>query len=1110
VPGFDRRDGSAGGAIPKPVFYHTKEALMSQNRCTGGALALAAAVFSLLAFPVALAAQATGAIEGTVTMAGTGRPMPNVRVEVLGTQLAAATDLNGRYVIREVPAGQRVIRASSIGYSRLEATVTVLAGQTVPVNFALERAVIQLDEVVVTGTAGGQAKRELGITVSSIPVLEKLENAPIRNVVELLTARTPGLTLLANSGQVGSSSNVRIRGAGSLTAGYNPVFYVDGIRIESGVIEGTSLFQGGTALDFLNPDDIESIEVIKGPAASTLYGADAANGVIQIITKKGRGGAQAAQWTARVEVGENAWDRRISGDNYVTYRRCTVAMQNNPIAERGCAVAAGVWPADSIKWWGKDENGNAKLFTGIPEQDIIRIPGSQEFVLKDDPLFRHPAALRKGQSYDVDVSVRGGAQNMGYFLSFNRSSDEGVYFNNFSRRIGGRGNFDFQVGHQLNMSTQFSYVRNNVRQPLNNNASNGVIRNASRGRARGQTAPWEPGFLGFSPWVSNEYDDQIPQERTTIGQTANWQPFSWMRHKLTLGLDRHNYVETIFYQQDTTGRAPWGSINATGVVDHTIATTHRWTVDYSGSLDVGLPSNLRSVFSGGMQLNARKQRTFFAVGQGLVANSLNLVSSAATRDAGETRVEQTSLGFFLEERLGWRDRMYLTGALRIDDNSAFGSDFSLVVYPKASFSYVISQEDFFKLGFVDELKLRAAWGEAGNAPAPFTADRTYTSGRLVTLVGANETLVNTLVTSSYGNPKLKAETGWEWEAGLDASLLKQRLGIEFTYYDKRTKDALIAIPDPRSTGFTGTHLVNVGEISNKGIELLLNASPVTGRVFSWDATVSFSTNDNKLLSFGRYPDGTPVREEIVFGAFADVQRHREGYPLGAFWAWDVERGPDGKPIVYDNAGNVIANPVLDAPGQNVKVLSSCRWAPSDPNWDRAKECQDIYMGPSVPPREMSVTSTFTLLNNLSLFAQFDYRGGHYQWCALCSVNSRIDLNTWDVNTGGTPLNPNVTVADVLALRSLQTLSHISKADFIKFRELSLTYNLPRRLTSALPLVPGSRWSVTVSGRNLALWTKYKGKGDPEVNFDPTSTFQMLDYASTPQTRRLSASLRVSF
>jgi TonB-linked SusC/RagA family outer membrane protein len=1082
---------------------------MNHSRCTGRRLALAAAVFWVVLTPASILAQATGTIQGTVTAAGTGRAMANVQIQVLGTTLSASTDLEGRYVIRDVPVGQRTIRASAIGYQRLEATVTVMAGQTVPVNFTLERAIIQLDEVVVTGTAGGQAKRELGITVSSIPVTEKLEDAPIKNVVELLTARTPGLTLLSNSGQVGSSSNIRIRGAGSLTAGYNPVFYVDGVRIESGTVEATSLFQGGTALDFLNPDDIESIEVIKGPAASTLYGADAANGVIQIITKKGRG-TQAAQWTVRGEVGQNEWVRSVSGDHYRTYRRCTVAMQNNPVAERGCAVAAGVWPADSLKWWGKDSKGKAVLYAGIPDSDIIRIPGSQEFVLRDDPLFRHPAALRKGNSYDLDLSVRGGAGNMGYFASFNRSSDDGVYFNNFSRRIGGRGNFDFQVGRTLNMATQFSYARTHLQQPLANNASNGIIRNASRGRARGQTAPWEPGFLGFSPWLSNEFDDQIRSERMTIGQTGNWQPFTWMRHKLTLGLDKHNYRETIFYKQDTTGRAPWGTINATGVVDHEIVNIHRWTVDYSGSLDTRLTSSLSSVFSAGMQLNARTHHGFFALGQGLVANKLNLVSSAATRDAGEERVQQTSLGFFLEERVGWRDRMYLTGAVRIDDNSAFGADFSLVVYPKASFSWMISEEDFFKLGFVNDLKLRAAWGEAGNAPAPFTADRTYTSGRLVTLVGTAETLVNTLVISSYGNPKLKAETGSEWEAGFDASLLDQRVGIEFTYYNKRTKDALISVPDPRSTGFTGNHLVNVGEIANSGIELLLNLTPVETRSFSWDATLSFSTNNNKLVSFGRYPDGTPIREEIVFGAFADVQRHREGYPLGAFWAWDVERGPNGKPIVYDAAGNVIANPVLDAPGQSVRVLSRCRWAPSDPNWDRERDCQDIYMGPSVPPREASLTSTFTLFNNLSLFAQFDYRGGHYQWCALCSVNSRIDLNTWDVNTGGTPLNPDVTVADVLALRSLQTLSHISKADFVKFRELSLTYTLPRSLTSSLPAIPGSRWTLTVSGRNLALWTKYKGKGDPEVNFNPDSFFQMLDYASTPQSRRLSASLRVSF
>jgi hypothetical protein len=295
--------------------------------------------------------------------------------------------------------------------------------------------------------------------------------------------------------------------------------------------------------------------------------------------------------------------------------------------------------------------------------------------------------------------------------------------------------------------------------------------------------------------------------------------------------------------------------------------------------------------------------------------------------------------------------------------------------------------------------------------------------------------------------------------------------------------------------------VNVGEINNKGIELLLTGSPWSRPNFDWTSSIAFSTNNNKLVSF----NGS--REEIILGAFADVQRHREGYPLGGFWAVDVERGADGQPVVRDNAGNVIANPVLDAPGQNVTVLNSCRWAPSDPTWDQAAECDDIYMGPSRPTREAAFTNTFTIFRDFRVYTQFDYRGGHYQWCAACSLGTRTDLNTWDVNTGGTTLNPDVTVAEVLAMRSLQTFTHITKADYMKFRELALSYTVPQRWTRALP---GSRWTVTLSGRNLAMWTKYKGKGDPEVQWDPRSGFQMLDYASTPQVRRLSASFRTTF
>ncbi len=1064
---------------------------MRRNR--GGSIALLlSATFLMLFGAGSLLAQATGTITGTVRSASTGRVIDAVRVQIVGTSRAALTDQEGKFTIAAVPAGQRNVRATKLGFSSREATVVVAEGQTAELNLNLPVSAIVLSEVVVTGTAGAQEKREIGNSIGTIAVGEQLPAAPIANATELLTARTPGLSLMANSGQTGSSSNIRIRGAGSLSAGYQPVFYVDGIRIESGNVEANSLYQGGSALDFLNPQDIESIEVIRGPAASTLYGADAANGVIQVITKKGRG-AKRAQWTVSSEIGNNEWVESVSGDNYTTYRRCTVAMQSSN-SFPGCQVAAG--NRDSLPRAWIDRDGTSR--TDIPASDIIAIPGSSEFVLKDNPLFRHPRALRTGATSALNASVRGGAGAMGYFLSFNKDDEEGVYFNNAFDRIGGRSNFDVEVSPTLNLNSQVSYTRSHLQQPLSNNASNGLIRNAMRGRARAQSAPWEAGFLGFSPDITNEFDRQNRLERATFGITGNWAPLGWFRNKLTLGLDRQSYLETEFTRQDTTGRAPWGATAATGIIDHQIATVHRWTADYSGTVDRQVTQTISSATSAGAQLNARKERSFFARGEGLVANNLNLVGAAATRSADEDVQEQTSLGFFFEERLGWRDRVYGTAALRVDDNSAFGSNFSVVAYPKASLSWIISDEEFFHIPYTDELKLRTAWGRAGNAPEPFTADRTFTSGQGV----AADALVNTLTVSAYGNPNLKAETGQELELGFDASVLRGRLGVEFTFYNKQTVDALVTVPDPGSTGFSGSHLVNIGEISNRGIELLLTGRPLTLPRFAWDASVAFSTNSNKLVSFNG------ARDEIILGAFADVQRHREGYPLGGFWAVDVERdATTGQPVVRDNAGNVVANPVLDAAGQRVTVLSSCRWAPSDPTWNRNTDCDDIYMGPSRPTREATFTNTFTVFRDFRIYTQFDYRGGHYQWCAACSLGTRIDLNTWDVNTGGTALNPDVTVADVLALRSLQTKSHISKADYMKFRELSLTWSVPPRWTRAMP---GSRWAVTLSGRNIGLWTKYKGKGDPEVQFDPNSTFQMLDYAATPQTRRLNASFRVNF
>ena len=242
------------------------------------------------------------------------------------------------------------------------------------------------------------------------------------------------------------------------------------------------------------------------------------------------------------------------------------------------------------------------------------------------------------------------------------------------------------------------------------------------------------------------------------------------------------------------------------------------------------------------------------------------------------------------------------------------------------------------------MKLRTAWGQAGKAPAPFTADRAYAPD--VTVVG--DVAVNQLSTASYGNPDLKAETGSELEIGFDASFMNGRMALEATYYNQRTTDALIQIPDPPSSGFSGSHFVNIGEISNSGFEVLLTGTPVYTRNVQWDASLSLYTNGNELVSFGG------LIEEIAFGAFAQVHKHREGYPLGGYWYVDVQRDASG-------------NPVLNANGSAIVDFDN-----------------EVFVGPQLPTRELAFSNTFTLLGNLRIFAQLDYKGGNYQWCAICS------------------------------------------------------------------------------------------------------------------------------
>jgi outer membrane receptor protein involved in Fe transport len=513
-----------------------------------------------------------------------------------------------------------------------------------------------------------------------------------------------------------------------------------------------------------------------------------------------------------------------------------------------------------------------------------------------------------------------------------------------------------------------------------------------------------------------------------------------------------------------------------------------WTADVGSTLSFDVNDDWTSASSVGMQLTKRTAEGYDVDGWGFVANSLNLIGDASIRDASQSYSEQTSLGFYVQEQVGYQNRLFLTGAVRVDDNSAFGRDFSLVAYPKASVSWVISEESFFELPWVDDLKLRAAWGRAGNSPAPFSADRTYEAG--VAVIG--DQAVNMIAPEDYGNPDLKAETGDEIELGFDASLLSGRVGLDFTFYNKTTKDALLSVDDPPSSGWTGTHLVNIGEINNKGIELAVNASPVVRENVRWDVIASFSTAHNKLISFGTDAQGNPIMHEDRFGPFIATQRHREGYPLGGYWSIDVQRDANGLPILNANG---------------VALLEECvSWAP-----DQRANCEEEFVGAPFPTRLLGLTNTLQLFDNLQLYAFLDYQGGHYQWCAICSVRTRSDRNSKEINDPR--LDPSHPEYDTWGryerglLLSQQTKRYIMPADFMKLRELSATYTLP---STWVERVGVSQASVTVAGRNLWMWTKYEGTADPEVAFTGTSNFETADYGSIPMQRRWSVSFNLNF
>ena len=1005
---------------------------------------------ALLLTSVSALGQTVGRIRGTVTDAANGQPIGDAQITIMGASVGGATDLSGRYQIENAPQGLQRIRVRRIGFAVLDTSVTV--SQETRLDVALRSSATLLSQVVVTGTPQATERRTLGTAMTVVDAAQATERSTMLNVTDLLQSKAPGVTVMPGSGTPGTAAEINIRGAASFL-GNKPIVYIDGVRYNTNDIgnfvpsgAGVTSFSGQTtsALDVVSPNDIESIEIIKGPSAATLYGAEAAGGVIQIITKKGTRGQQRLRWTAKVERGTNEW----GVDHITNYTTCDSIKQT--------AAQAATWPGC---------------------QGVAR-----NTILTDQPMVRDPLALREGALERYSLSVRGGGDRYGFYIAGDYDHDEGVFHNSHNGRRSIRTNFAFTPNQQLDFQVNVGYVRNRLRLPLGDEAFNGLMLSASRGKpGRVFAASAGPGWGSLRPEITNRYNNQNKVDRVTIGSTFNYAPLTWFRNRFTVGMDYTSNQASIVSE-------PLSADEPLGLHAERIPRTYVYTIDYAGSVARTLTSNLESTTSVGAQATANKTETLAATGTGLGSPDVTTIGSAQTTTGSNTFSENNNVGFYLQQQLGWKNRLYVTGAIRADDNSSFGTNFDWIVYPKASLSWVLSEEprlqSLIESARIEELRFRTAWGQAGRAPTPYSAVQTYTVDKAtVAGSGGATSTVSAARTLAYGNPDLKPERGEEIEIGMDVSALGGRVGTELTYYEKTMEDLIIAVANPGSTGFGGSQFKNLGRTRNSGFELSVFGTPVNLSNFSWEARVNIATNKNKLLTLGDLAPGVPKLTESVTGqSYATAQVHRVGYPLAGYWARFPRRNADGSPVVV--AGAV--------------------------QFDTA-----VFAGRATPSREIGFSSTFTVFKYFRIFGLIDYKGGHKlvnikEWNRCVAANDNCAYaNTPRVRFPQTPQD-SLLNKELAYYRNTASgwSGFLEDAAFTKLRDLSLTITAPDRWAAR---AGAQSAHVVLSGHNLALWTDYTGL-DPEVNnySNRAGGFARADVFAAPMTKRYTVAVQFTY
>jgi len=997
-----------------------------------------AMVLSLVAVTRDAAAQSTGSVVGQVLSGATMQPLRGAQVSLPGLNMGGLTNDSGRFLILNVPQGARQLRVDMIGFETATREITVPAGGTVTVDLTLNETAVSLEEIVVTGTAAEVRAREVGNAIDAV-TSRNIEALPVTNPENIIGGRVPGVTVSQAGGQPGSGGTIRIRGQVTASQTPTPLIYVDGVRVYN---EPVSV--GGAARVAISPlqdiqaEDIERIEVIKGASATTLYGTEASGGVVQIFTKRG-------------VAGEPIWSAEIT---------------------TGFVDQAHVGP----------DSDPTQLYTQCNRNDLFSLSQSSsnlgERVFFTDPTCPSDGSwFQKGAQQQYNLSVRGGTEQAAYYVSGTYNDARGTVATQRSRDGGIRLNLDFAPLDDIKFAGNFSYNRRASRFVEDGNNADGMLLNIGRGtngNFKGGKGDVCAGVPSDQLCVTNgflfESNNFATTNRYTASFVTDYTPTESFFHRLAVGFD--------FLRLDSEELLPFGYLRQPGGFFSTeFQSREKLSLDYTGSyrndLFGVLGDNVASTFSWGGQLFRDRARASEVTTQDFAGPGEPLLTSGGgTTGVNDSSLGVTNAGFFFQEVLGFNDRFFVTGGVRVDGNSAFGDSFGLEVYPKVSASYVLSDHDFWPTQWFDTFKLRSAFGVSGKAPGAFDQLRTWTP------VTGDEGSPG-FTPGVLGNTDVGPERTREIEVGFDASFLQGRLGLEATYYNSETSDALVPVQQPPSQGFLNAQVENVGTLSGSGYEFQVSASVLRSEQFEWRVQGNFGFNDTDADDLGG--------EQIAGDNSSEI---REGLPVPAYV---------GSRVMNPNE---FADPIIE---------------------------DDQFIGDVNPTRIIGINSQFSFGRNLLLDVLVEHQGGHSLLNATGYQNAR--RGAWQ---------PCFDVQDALVAQSLGDEGPVSAftagerarcrmnglgghnidfwiedASFWKLRSLALTYTLPSEWVQSI----ASRATVTVSGTNLVTWTDYTGL-DPEVEdffdrseggiFDGTTDFGRREYYNIPAPRTFLFSLRLTF